>query len=553
MAAALMSGMANVLLLTGSFFMLQVYDRVLPSRSVPTLVGLAILAAVLFMFLAAIDSTRARLMARIGNYLDGALSGRAYQAGLRISVVDQARGSLPGRDLDQIRSFLQSPGPAAFFDLPWVPFYAALCFLFHPWIGYAVLLGAVLVIIPTLCTEITTRSAGKRIQEIGLKRQSLAEASRRNSEIILAVGMTSAMTDRWMALNERFAAEQQRMSDVAGGFGAITKAVRMALQSGVLGLGAYLVIQGESTAGIIIASSIIAARALAPVEQTIAHWRHFVAARLSFARASRHLAMAPPEARHTALPKPCESVAVEGVEVTPPRTQRPVISDVFFRLKAGQAVGIIGPSASGKSSLVRALVGVWPTASGTVRIDEGAVDQWSSEMRGRHLGYLPQDVELFAGTVAENICRFESEPDDDAIVAAAQAASVHEMILRLPQGYETEIGENGAALSAGQCQRIALARALYKDPFIVVLDEPNSNLDQEGDAALTKAILGVRARAGIAIVVAHRPSALAAVDHVLVLARGRAQTFGPKERVLANVTQLPTVAPKPVRLAGGET
>jgi PrtD family type I secretion system ABC transporter len=550
MGAALMSGMANVLMLTGSFFMLQVYDRVLPSRSVPTLVGLAILAAVLFMFLAAIDSTRARLKARIGNYLDGALSGRAYQAGVRISVVDSASGSLPSRDLDQIRSFLQSPGPVAFFDLPWVPVYAAVCFLFHPWVGYAVLLGAVLVTIPTLCTEITIRSAGKHIQEIGLKRQSLAEASRRNSEVILAAGMTSALTDRWMALNARFVAEQQRTSDVVGGFGAITRALRMALQSGVLGLGAYLVIQGESTAGIIIASSIIAARALAPVEQTIAHWKHFVAARQSFARVSRHLAMVPPDARHTALPRPRKSVAAEGVTVTPPRAQRPVVAEVSFRLNAGQALGIIGPSASGKSSLVRALVGVWPTAAGRVRIDEVSVDQWTPEMRGRHLGYLPQDVELFAGTVAENICRFESEPDDDAIIAAAQAASVHEMILHLPQGYETEIGENGAALSAGQSQRIALARALYKEPFIVVLDEPNSNLDQEGDAALTRAILGVRARAGIVIVVAHRPSALAAVDHVLVLAKGRAQAFGPKDSVFGKVASLPTAAPKPVRLAG---
>lgn len=323
MAAAFMSGMANVLMLTGSFFMLQVYDRVLPSRSVPTLVGLAILMVVLFAFLAAIDSTRARIMARVGNYLDGTLSGRAYQAGLRISVVDLASGFLPGRDLDQIRSFLQSAGPVAFFDLPWVPFYAALCFLFHPWIGYAVLLGAMLVTVPTLCTEIITRAAAKHIQEIGVRRQSLAEASRRNSEIILASGMTSAMTDRWMALNERFASEQQRISDVAGGFGAFTKALRLALQSGVLALGAYLVIQGESTSGIIIASSIIAARALAPIEQTIAHWKHFVAARQSFARLSRNLAMAPPlDERKTALPKPCKSVAVEGVSVTPPRAQR---------------------------------------------------------------------------------------------------------------------------------------------------------------------------------------------------------------------------------------
>ena len=545
-----MSGMANILMLTGSFFMLEVYDRILPSRSVPTLVGLAILAAALFMFLAAIDGTRVRLMARIGNYIDGALSGQAYQAGLRISVVDSASGSLPNRDLDQLRSFLQSPGPTAFFDLPWLPFYAALCFLFHPWIGYAVLLGAVLMIIPTACTEITTRSAGKRIQELGLKRQCVAEASRRNSEIILAAGMSPALTDRWTALNAQFVAEQQRASDVVGGFGAITKALRMGLQSGVLGLGAYLVILGESTPGIIIASSIIAARALAPIEQTIAHWKHFVAARQSFARLSRNLAMAPPDGRHTALPRPHKSLAVEGVTVTPPRTQRSVVSDVSFRLNAGQGLGIIGPSASGKSSLVRALVGVWPTAAGKVRIDEAAIDQWSPEMRGRHLGYVPQDVELFAGTVAENICSFEPEANDAAIIAAAHAASVHEMILRLPQGYETEIGESGSVLSAGQSQRLALARALYNDPFIIVLDEPNSNLDQEGDVALTKAILGVRARGGIVVVVAHRPSALAAVDHVLLLAQGRAQAFGPKDTVIGKVMQLPTAAPKPVRVAG---
>jgi ATP-binding cassette subfamily C protein len=327
----------------------------------------------------------------------------------------------------------------------------------------------------------------------------------------------------------------------------------MALQSAVLGLGAYLVILGESTAGIIIASSIIAARALAPVEQTIAHWKHFVAARQSFVRLSLNLAMAPLQARRTALPRPSKSLAVEGVTVSPPRRQQPVVFDVTFRLRAGQAVGIIGPSASGKSSLVRALVGVWPAAVGNIRIDEGAIDQWSPEMRSRHLGYLPQDVELLAGTVAENICRFDSEPDDDAIVAAARAASVHEMILRLPRGYETEIGDNGAALSAGQSQRIALARALYKDPFLVVLDEPNSNLDQEGDAALTNAILGVRSRGGIVVVVAHRPSALAAVDHVLVLAQGRAQAFGPKDSILTKTTQLATDAPNRIKLAGRTT
>jgi ATP-binding cassette subfamily C protein len=549
MAAALMSGVANVLMLTGSFFMLQVYDRVLPSRNVPTLVGLALVAAVMFIFLAAIDSTRARLMGRIGNYIDGVLSGRAYQAGLRISVVDEPSGSLPGRDIDQIRSFLQSHGPTAFFDLPWVPVYAAICFLFHPWIGYAVLAGVLLVMIPTVCTEIATRSAGKRLQEIALKRQRLADASRRNSEIILAAGMTPAMTDRWMALNETFASEQRRMSDVAGDFGSITKAFRLALQSTVLGLGAYLVIQGESTAGVIIASSIIAARALAPVEQMIAHWKHFVAARHSFTRASHYLAMAPPETRSTKLPKPCESVAVEGVTVVPPRAQRPAVSDVSFRLKAGEAVGIIGPSASGKSSLVRAIVGVWPATAGEVRIDEGAVSRWDQETRSRELGYLPQNIELMGGTVAENICRFDPEPNEDAIVAAAKAASVHEMILHLPQGYETEIGGNGATLSAGQSQRIALARALYKDPFIVVLDEPNSNLDQEGDNALTKAILRVRARGGIVIVVAHRPSALAAVDHVLVLASGRPQAFGPKDQILGKVMPLQAAPSRPARLA----
>jgi ATP-binding cassette subfamily C protein len=426
-----------------------------------------------------------------------------------------------------------------------MPVYLGICFIFHVWIGVAALVGALILVALTISTELRTRGPMKEAIGFASQRNVLAEAARRNAEVLQAMGMATRSAGRWGEANAKYMNAQRRASDVAGGLGAISKVLRMLLQSAVLGIGAYLVIQQEATAGIIIASSILTSRALAPVELAIANWKGFVAARHGWRRLSELLHKLPREDESMALPQPRAQLSVENIAVNPPGEQKVILVDIAFALKAGQGLGIIGPTASGKSSLARALVGVWHPARGKVRLDGAALEQWSAEELGRHIGYLPQDVELFAGTIAENIARFEPDANPDAIIAAAKAANVHELILRLPDGYETEIGENGQALSAGQRQRLALARALYKDPFLVVLDEPNSNLDAEGETALTQAILGIRARGGIAVVVAHRPSALAGVDIVLVMGNGRAQSFGPKDEVMRKLRQPAQLAQPP--------
>lgn len=546
LGTALISGLVNLLYLTGSFFMLEVYDRVIPSRSVPTLVGLCVLALVLYGFQGALETLRARVLARIGASLDEALSGRVFDLVVRAPLkgAPPGDGLLPLRDLDQVRGFLAGAGPGAFFDLPWIPIYLAVCVLFHPLIGAAALGGAVVLALVTWATDRTTRGPARAATGHGLRRNALAEAGRRNAEVLAALGMQGRLSARWAEANRAYLDAHQRVADVAGGFGSVSKVFRMALQSGVLALGAWLVIRDQASAGVIIASSILVSRALAPAELAIANWKGFVQARQAWARLSELFARIPAPGRPHALPAPARDLAVEGISVAPPGTVRLVVQDLSFVLRAGQGMGVIGPSASGKSSLVRALVGVWPPGRGKVRLDGAALDQWSSADLGRHLGYLPQEVELFAGTIADNIGRFEPEPDPEAVVAAARAAGAHELILRLSEGYDTRIGEGGAGLSAGQRQRVGLARALYRDPFLVVLDEPNANLDNEGEAALTQAILGVRRRGGICVVVAHRPSALAAVDLVLMMAEGRAQAFGPKDEVFRRVLR-PAPAPPP--------
>ena len=534
---AVMSGLVNVLYLTGSFFMLEVYDRVIPSRSIPTLVGLMALALVLYAFQGVLETLRSRILARIGAALDEALSARVFDLVVRAPLKGAAPGDglLPLRDLDQLRSFLAGTGPSALFDLPWMPIYLVICFLFHPLIGVAALVGAGVLAALTYMTDRATREPSQASTGHGMRRNGLAEAGRRNAEVLAAMGMQGRFATRWGGANRDYMMSQQRVADVAGGFGAGSKVFRMALQSGVLALGAWLVINNMASAGIIIASSILVARALAPAELAIANWRGFVQARQSWARLSDLFARIPAGTQPHALPAPTQSLSAEGVSVVPPGTQRVVVQDLSFGLRAGQGLGIIGPSASGKSSLVRALVGVWPPARGKVRLDGAALDQWASADLGPHIGFLPQEVELFAGTVAENIARFDPDASSDAVIAAATAAGVHDLILRLSDGYDTRIGESGAGLSAGQRQRVGLARALYGEPFLVVLDEPNANLDNEGENALTQAILGVRERGGICIVVAHRPSALASVDLILMMADGRAQAFGPKDEVLKRV------------------
>ncbi|CCD97435.1 putative ABC transporter family, HlyB subfamily; protease secretion (ATP-binding protein) [Bradyrhizobium sp. STM 3809] len=540
-----MSCIINLLYLTGSIFMLEVYDRVLPSRSVPTLIGLMIIAGALYVAQGALDMIRSRILGRIGTALDESLNARVFDTVVRLPLSAGGRneGLQPLRDLDNIRSFLGSQGPGAFFDLPWLPLYLAICFAFHVLLGVTALVGAVILVTLTLITEFLTRTPAKEAMGLAARRNDLVTASRRNAEVLVAMGMTGRMLQRWGETNEQYLAGNQRASDVAGGLGAIAKVLRMMLQSAVLAVGAYLVIHQEATAGIIIAGSILSARALAPVDLAIAHWKSFVAARQSWRRLNQLLQTMPERAPPTQLQPPVSKLSVEGISIVAPGDSKAIVQDVTFALSAGTGLGIIGPSASGKSSLVRALVGVWRPVRGHVRLDGAALDQWSTDELGRHIGYLPQDVELFAGSVAQNISRFDPNASADGIIAAAKEAGVHDIIIKMRDGYDTQIGEQGAALSAGQAQRVALARALYGNPFLIVLDEPNSNLDTEGDEALSRAVRSARARGAIVVVVAHRPIGIEAVDQVLVMKDGRAQAFGPKETVLAQVLQPRPAAP----------
>ena len=562
-AVGLFSGVINLLALTGSFYMLQVYDRVLPSNSVPTLIGLTVLMALLYIANGFLDFIRVRVMGRVGVRVDNDVRASVFRA-IRLMPLKFRKagdGLQPIRDLDTIRGFCSGMGPTALFDLPWVPIYLFIVFLLHPVLGLFALFGAIILVTLTLLTEHQTRAPTLSAVSSASERFAFGEETRRNAEVIQALGLGDRMLARWESLTARHVTDQMIANDAATGIGSISKVMRLFLQSGILGLGAWLVIQGEVSAGTIVAASIIMARALAPIETAIAHWRGFVAARQSYDRLTKMFAMmniGGDEPEFVALPKPSASLSVRNLAIAAPGERHPVIHGINFSLEAGEGLGIIGPSASGKSTLARALTGIWqPTSpSGSVRLDGAALDQWSPEALGRHIGYLPQEIALFAGTVSENISRFDPDATSDLIVRAAEAAGVHDMIVNLPDGYQTKIGEGGVGLSAGQRQRIALARALYGDPFLVVLDEPNSNLDTAGDNALTGAIRSVRARGGIAIVIAHRPSALAAVDKVMAMTRGQVAGFGPKAEILKDVLsrpqQLPAqpIAPEPVAASG---
>lgn len=541
MSIALFSGMSNILMLTGAIFMLEIYDRVLPSRSVPTLIALIILATVLYGALGILDLIRSRILVRIGSYLDESISARVYDGlvQLPLKAGNRGEGLQSLRDLDSLRSFLSGTGLIALFDLPWLPLYLIICFAFHFLIGLTALIGAIVLCILTALTEVYTRDPGKHLAGLAISRSGLADSSRRNAEALVAMGMSKRLAARWKETNRKYLASQREASDIATGFSSTSKVLRMLLQSAVLGVGAYLVINQEATAGIIIASSILSARALAPVDLAIANWKGFIAARQSWHRLNQLLALFPEQAAPMLLELPSKTLTVQNAYIVPPGDQRITVQDANFTLKAGTGLGIIGPSGSGKSCLARLLVGVWQPARGKIRLDGATYDQWAPDVLGQNIGYLPQDVELIGGTIAENIARFADDAMPEDIIAAARAAGVHDLIVNLPQGYETSIGEQGMLLSAGQAQRVALARALYGNPFLVVLDEPNSNLDAEGDEALTRAILGVRARNGIVIVIAHRPSAIAGVDLLLVMNNGRQVELGSKETTLAKLQRPP--------------
>ncbi len=538
-SVALFSGVVNLLMLAGPLYMLQIYDRVLSSRSVPTLIALSAFLVGAYAFQGVLDLIRSRVVVRSAAVLDQRLAMAVHGAVIRLTVTSRhpGDGPQPVRDLDAIRGFMTGAGPIAIVDLPWVPVFLTICFLIHPWLGVASTIGAVTLFTMTLLTERASRAPARVVAQDAGKRQIMVEAQRRGGETIIAMGMGGASAQRWSAVNDRYIAATASLSDVAGGFGSASKVLRLLLQSVILGLGAYLVIRQELTAGAMIAASIMMGRALAPIETAIANWRAFISARQSITRLSEALMRAAPKREVTALPRPARSLDVEHVAVVVPGGTKPVIANVRFALRTGQALGIIGPSGAGKTSLVRALVGVWRPAHGCVRLDGASLDHWDPDQLGQHVGFISQTIELFDGTISENIARMSVKPDADAVLCAARAAGAHDLILRLPNGYDTPIGEGGEALSGGQRQRIALARALYGDPVLVVLDEPNSNLDTEGELALRQAIANLKTRGAIVVLIAHRPSVLAVCDHILVLANGEQKDFGSRDEIMQKITR----------------
>jgi PrtD family type I secretion system ABC transporter len=529
-----LSGIINVLALTGSFYMLQIYDRALGSGSVATLLGFSALAIGLYFFQGLFDMLRSQILVRIGGRLDRKLAPLAHKVAVDMPRFgySTAEALERGRDVDTLRSFLGSQGPIALFDLPWMPIFLIFAYLLHPLLGALTLAGAVVLTLLTVATELMTRKLAGSSHQAGIHRNAIADSNARNADVLKAMGFAHRAVARYGSANADHLALQTRSTDITGTFGAISRVLRMILQSAVLGLGAYLTIKGELSAGAIIAASVSSARALAPIDMAIGNWKHVLAARGAYARLKDTVATLASVEAPMDLPAPTNSLRIEAMTIAAPGSGRVLLSDISMDLKAGEALGVIGPSGGGKTTLVKALTGVIPLLRGAVRLDGAELTQWSDETLGPHIGYLPQDVSMMDASIEENISRFSTNKDSAAVVAAARAAGVHEMILRLPEGYGTRVGSSGMGLSGGQRQRIGLARALYGEPFLVVLDEPNSNLDSEGDAALTAAIQSIKQRGGITVVIAHRPSALAAVDTIAVIQAGRLVGFGPKEEIL---------------------
>jgi ATP-binding cassette subfamily C protein len=545
------SALVNLLMLTGSIFMLQVYDRVLASGSEATLLTLFLLVVALFALMGLLDFARTRVLTRVGARFQGLLDRRVFEAALRRAVLPDERGkpNTGMRDLESIQRALAGPAPFAFFDAPFAPFFLALLFFFHWSLGALAIGGGVVLLAIAILNERASREPLTAATETAARTEIYAEALRRDGETIRALGMRGAAMNRWAGLRETSLGAQIGAADAASGYSISSKTMRMFLQSAMLALGALLAIEGIITPGVMIAGSILMGRALAPVEQAIGQWAIMQRAIKGWSSLSELLEKTPPAPPRTMLPPSRGELEAQAVTAGPPGSQTPTVRNVSFRVEPGQALGVIGPSASGKSSLARLLVGVWRPQQGAVRLDGAALDQFEDDDLGRRVGYLPQDVVLFDGTVSENIARLAERPDAAAVVLAAKRAGAHEMILRLPAGYDTPIGPGGAKLSGGQRQRIALARALFGDPAVVVLDEPNSNLDAQGEQALVLAIKDLRERGKSVVVMAHRPSAIAACDVLLMLDRGAVRAFGPKEEVLrettANYPQLVGRPPQP--------
>lgn len=538
LAVAIFSMVLNALMLTSPLFMLQVYDRVLASQSVPTLIALSALVLGLFGLAGLLELVRSRILVRIGLSLDQQVSAPLFNASTRYGLGTGQTSARHFRDLETLRQFIGGPGPASLFDLPWAPAYLALLYMFHPILGAVGIVGAVLLIVLAIATEVVTRRGTPAALSTSTIAQDLAEAAHKNAGALMAMGMGGHYRERWLAANRRSTIVNSRMTDRLMFLQATSKSLRMILQSAVLAVGAYLAILGDITPGTIVAASIILGRGLAPFEQAIGHWRSFSRARLAYREISKLLSVVGASENRTQLPQPTGLLDVIGLRAAPPGDNRVVLNGVTFSIAPGQVLAVIGPSASGKSTLCRCMVGIAPWVGGEVRLDGARLDHWDVEALGQHIGYVPQESELFAGTVRDNISRFDPSATDQSITEAALAARAHQLILSLPSGYETELGSNGAHLSAGQKQRIALARALYGSPTLIVLDEPNSNLDSFGDAALLEVISDLKAAKRTVVIVSHRSTAIAHADLVLALEEGQQRAFGPRDDVMAKLNQL---------------
>lgn len=538
---ALLSVLCNLLLFVGPLYMLQIYDRVLSSRSVETLIALTIIAAFLLFTYGLLDFTRNRILNRAGAKFDKDINGGLFRTALKSALATRSTQSQQAlRDMETVRDFWTGPTVITLCDAPFAPVFIAVCFLFHPYLGVVALIGSLILFVLALLNEWSTRKSIIEAGRASIGAQHYANASFRNAEVIHALGMQKAIHSQWANQHSDALGWSAQASDRSGLIGSTSKFVRSFLQVAILGAGAFLAIQGEISAGVMIAASIMMGRALQPVEQAVAQWKSLTSARSSWSRLKALFDDIPEEAERIKLPEPKGELKLEGVITGAPGQREPILKGISFELAAGDSLAVIGPSAAGKSTLARVMVGVWPAMKGCVRLDGADLRHWNSEDLGQHIGYLPQDVELFGGTVASNIARC-TEPDSAAVVAAAELAGTHQLIQSLPNGYDTQIGEMGMTLSGGQRQRIGLARAVYGQPKILVLDEPNAHLDSGGESDLARAIRRISERGTTIVIITHRPALLNEVNKVAVMANGELKAFGPSKEVMKELASLRVV------------
>ena len=538
-AVGLFSIFVNLLLLTGPLYMLQVYDRVLGSRSEATLVALSLLAAGMFLAMGILDHVRARVMARIGAQIQDRMDSRVFAAAMRRLTLqpNEPTALAAQRDLESIQRLWASPVLIAVFDIPWTPFFVAAIFVFHPMLGWLAVAGGVFLIALTILNQKLTAGPMNRTNNLTMTAERVSDMIKLEAEAVQALGMTGAAFDRWQRARSTALADSIAVGDLGGTFGAVSKTFRMFLQSAMLGLGAWLVLKGQLSGGAMIAGSILMGRALQPIEQAVGQWALVSRAQEANRRLSDLLTRVPAEPLRTALPRPKALLEAQNLSVVPPGETQAVLRMVSFTLSPGQAMGVIGPSGAGKSTLARALIGVWKPSGGKVRLDGATLDQYDPDILGSYIGYLPQRVTLFEGTIAENIARLQPNADPALIVQAAQKAAAHDMIVKLPEGYDTRVATLGGRLSGGQIQRIGLARALFGNPVLLVLDEPNSNLDNDGTLALNTAIRSTKEEGGAVLIMAHRPAAIQECDMLLVIEDGMRRAFGPRDQVLREMVK----------------